>query len=100
VFLFERKGEKIEETIIVALNMVPVPLEKYRIPVDAEGEYRIALNTDDMIFGGSGFPTGPEGCHSFKALPEPWKGRPFHIQVNLPPLGGLYIMKNSETQQK
>ena len=93
VFLFQRKGEKIEEKIIVALNMVPVPLEKYRIPVDEPGKYGIVLNTDDMSFGGSGYPTGPEGTHSFPAHHESWKGRPYYIEVNLPPLSGLYIKR-------
>ncbi len=91
VFLFQRKGEKIEDKVIVVLNMVPVPLERYRVPVDDAGEYGIVLNTDDMSFGGSGYPTCMEGANSFTAQTGPWKGRPYFLEVNLPPLSGLYI---------
>jgi len=91
VFLFERKGETIEDKIIVALNMVPVPLEKYKIPVDDAGVYSISINTDDMDFGGSGYPVAPEGETTFTALAGPWKNRPYYIEVNLPPLSGIFL---------
>ena len=96
VFLFERKGMEKDDTVVVALNMVPVPLEKYRIPVDGPGEYTITLNTDDMNFGGSGYPTGPQGEKSFIAFKGPWIGRPCFIEISIPPLCALYIEKTAE----
>ena len=97
VFLFERRGRTKFEKVIVALNMVPVPLEKYRIPVDEPGRYSISLNTDDMKFGGSGYPTGADGEGVFFARKELWKGRNYYIEVCLPPLSGMYIEKLVDT---
>lgn len=91
VFLFQRKGERIEEKRIGAMNMVPVPLDRYRIPVDDRGDYRVAINTDDMRFGGSGYPILSEGETLIAAREGPWKGKPFYLELNLPPLSGLYI---------
>ena len=99
VFLFQRKGETINEKIIVALNMVPVPLEKYRIPVDEAGKYHITLNTDEMKYGGSGYPTGAQGEEVFVTQEGQWKGRPYYIEVCLPPLSGMYIEKIFEIEQ-
>ena len=93
VFLFQRVGETRDGKVIVALNMVPVPLKKYRIPVDEAGEYRISLNSDDMKFGGSGYPTGAVGEEVFLTQEGPWKDRPYYIEICLPPLSGMYIEK-------
>ena len=93
VFLFQRMGETNSDKVIVALNMVPVPLKKYRIPVDEAGEYRISLNTDDMKYGGSGYPTGAQGEEVFLTQTGPWKDRPYYIELCLPPLSGMYIEK-------
>ncbi len=91
VFLFQRKGETINDKVIVALNMVPVPLESYRIPVDDPGIYEVVINTDDMRFGGSGYPLSAGTGNSFVAEEGPYKNRRYYIHVNLPPLGGLYL---------
>jgi len=97
VFIFQRKGETIDEKVIVTLNMVPVPLERYRVPVDEPGEYFISLNTDDMKFGGSGYPTGADGEGVFLAQKGQWKGRGYYLEVCLPPLSGMYIEKRPKT---
>ena len=96
VFLFQRKGKTGSDKVIVALNMVPVPLQQYKIPVDEPGKYRISLNTDDMSFGGSGYPTGANEKGVFIAEEGQWKGRQFYISICLPPLSGMYIEKLSE----
>jgi 1,4-alpha-glucan branching enzyme len=86
------------DKVIVALNMVPVPLEKYKIPVDEPGKYKISLNTDDMSFGGSGYPTGSNEEGVFPTEEGQWKGRQFYISVCLPPLSGMYIEKLAEPE--
>lgn len=96
IFLFVRKGETIDEKVIVVLNMVPVPQEKYKIAVDFPGEYSITMNTDDMNFGGSGYPTNAEGSTTFTARKGPWMGRRYFIEINIPPLSGLFIERTEE----
>ncbi len=93
VIIFLRKGEKEEDRIYAVLNMVPVPLNKYKIPVVSHGRYVITMNTDDMSFGGSGYPVADDGADVFSTIKGEWKGRPYYLEVNLPPLCGLYIEK-------
>ena len=101
VFIYARKSPKPEENdIYVALNMVPQPLEEYKIPVYEAGTYRIVMNTDDMVHGGSGYPTGTDAKGCVVASDEPYNGKPYHITVNLPPLAGIYFMKVDEPKQK
>ncbi len=98
VFLFQRKGKTKSDKVIVALNMVPVPLQKYKIPVDEPGNYKVSLNTDDMCFGGSGYPTGANEEGVFATEEGQWKGRQFYISICLPPLSGMYIEKLAEPE--
>lgn len=94
VFIYARKSPKEKENdIYVVLNMVPQPLEEYMIPVYELGTYKILMNSDDMAFGGSGYPTGATVECLVEAVDEPYNGKPYHIKLNLPPLGGLYLMK-------
>ena len=93
VFVFKRKGVAGQEDIYVALNMVPVPLENYNIGVTEKGKYKILMNTDDMKYGGSGYPDGADEKGVFRTKDEGWNGKPYHISVNLPPLGGVYFKR-------
>lgn len=93
VFVFKRKGVAGQEDIYVALNMVPVPLENYNIGVTEKGKYKILMNTDDMKYGGSGYPDGSDEKGVFRTKDEGWNGKPYHISVNLPPLGGVYFKR-------
>ena len=79
--------------------MVPQPLEEYKIPVYELGTYKIVLNTDDMAFGGSGYPTGVSMEGTFEAIDEPFQGKPYHVKFNLPPLAGVYFMKVKDPEK-
>ena len=101
VFVYARKSpDEKENDIYVALNMVPQPLEEYKIPVYELGTYQIVLNTDDMAFGGSGYPTGVTLDGTFEAIDEEFQGKPYHVKFNLPPLAGVYFMKVKDPAQK
>jgi 1,4-alpha-glucan branching enzyme len=96
VFIFRRKGEEADRDVYVALNMIPVPLVRYRIPVADSGRYRIVLNSDDVCYGGSGYPSNDDGDRDFAAIEGDWKGKKYYVEVNLPPLAGVYIQKIRE----
>ena len=101
VFIYARKSpEPKENDIYVALNMVPQPLEEYKIPVYELGTYKIVMNTDDMAYGGSGYPTGVAADGTFEAVDEPYNGKPYHVKVNIPPLAGIYFMKVKDPKPK
>ena len=101
VFIYARKSpEPKENDIYVALNMVPQPLEDYKIPVYEPGIYKIVMNTDDMAYGGSGYPVSLTGETMFEAVEEEYNGKPYHIKLNLPPLAGIYFMKVKDAEPK
>ncbi len=100
VFIYKRAcPEEKYKDVYVALNMVPQPLEEYKIPVYEPGKYRIVLNTDDMAFGGSGYPTATDAEGCVEAIDEPYNGKPYHIKLNIPPLAGIYFMPLGEAKK-
>lgn len=103
VFIYKRacpepKGSNTD--IYVALNMVPQPLEGYKIPVYEAGTYKIVMNTDDMAFGGSGYPTGVDINGCVDTVEEEFNGKPYYLEINLPPLAGIYFKKVADPKPK
>ena len=76
-----------EQTLVVALNFTPVPRYRYRIGVPAPGRYRELLNSDSTYYGGSNIGNGGW----LQAEPLPWMGRPYSLEITLPPLAGLLL---------
>ncbi|HPE28097.1 MAG TPA: alpha amylase C-terminal domain-containing protein, partial [Saccharofermentans sp.] len=64
----------------------------YKIPVYDLGKYSIIVNTDSMIYGGSGYPSLPNGETYIEAIDEPYNGKPYHLKINIPPLAGMFLM--------
>jgi 1,4-alpha-glucan branching enzyme len=69
-------------------NLSPVPRQGYRIGLPVAGEWREALNTDAVDFGGSGVGNGG----AVWAVDEPWHGLPYSAEVTLPPLAVLWLL--------
>ncbi|NLI65220.1 MAG: 1,4-alpha-glucan branching protein GlgB [Tissierellia bacterium] len=88
IIAFERINKK-GEKLIAAFNFTPVERKKYPLGVDKPGVYRTIINSDSRRFGGK-----TARVRSYKAIKEPIHGRDYHIRVNLPPLGGLYLKIN------
>ena len=70
-------------------------LYRYNIQklLDRNNKNVCVMNTDDMAYGGSGYPVDVTGEALFEAVEEPYNGKPYHIKLNLPPLAGIYFMK-------
>ena len=79
-------------SVLVACNFTPVPRENYAVGVDVGGTWREVLNSDSALYGGSG--TGNMG--QVKAEPIPVHGRPYSVNLLLPPLGVLYFRPEGE----
>ncbi len=75
------------DVIVCAFNFTPVPRPGYRIGVPRGGFWAELLNSDAQAYAGSGW--GNLG--GVEAAEEPWHGRPFSIEVALPPLGAVYF---------
>ncbi len=84
-----RFGDKPEDDLIVICNFTPVPRPNYRVGVSFEGFWEECLNSDATEYGG-----GNQGSLGrVEASPVPAHGRPFSINVVLPPLGIVIFRK-------
>ncbi|MDB5349966.1 MAG: alpha,4-glucan:alpha,4-glucan 6-glycosyltransferase [Planctomycetota bacterium] len=91
VLAFLRRGRVPDDEVIVVCNFTPVVRHGYRIGVPSGGFYREILNTDSDAYGGSNV-----GNHGGSwARHEPHAGRPFHLELTIPPLGVLFLKKST-----
>ena len=90
VFTYYRKHRN--EYIVVVLNMTPVAYEKYEIGVPEAGYYEEILNSDDVKFGGSTYPSKEYFITREKKL----HGESNILKINIPAFGALIYrrMKN------
>ncbi len=88
VFAWLRRGGPEDRPVAVVCHFTPVPRPGYRIGLPFPGRWREVLNTDSMLYGGSG--VGNAGV--VEAVAEPWRGWPASALVVLPPLATLYFV--------
>ncbi|MBN1891209.1 MAG: 1,4-alpha-glucan branching protein GlgB [Clostridiales bacterium] len=100
VFIFRRMGDEPGRDIYVVLNMIPVPLIRYKIPIAEPGRYEVVLNSDSSCYGGSGYLTTDDGREELETKDGEWNGKPYYLEINLPPLCGLYIRKTLALEEK
>ncbi len=86
-----RLGPHERDTILCVLNFTPVPRANFKVGVPLAGFWKEILNSDSIFYGGSGL--GNFG--GVKSKDEPWHGRPFHIEITLPPLACLFFKIDS-----
>ncbi|GAB4030068.1 1,4-alpha-glucan branching protein GlgB [Spirosoma gilvum] len=87
VLTYCRKGENPDDTVLIVLNMTPIPRTHYRIGVPAPGSYKEIFNSDATEFYGSGV----LNTALIATEDQPWHARPQSIQLNLPPLGAVVV---------
>ncbi len=78
-----------ENSVISIFNFTPVPRKPYRIGVPEMGTYKVLLNSDSENFGGSGF----SDISKIEAEEISWSGKPYSIELDLPPLAGIVLQK-------
>lgn len=83
IFSFIRKGKKPNEFVVVVCNFTPVVYHDYKIGVPVDTRYVEILNSDDEAFGGS----GQVNKKSIQAMEGSYHGRPYHIEMTIPPFG-------------
>jgi 1,4-alpha-glucan branching enzyme len=82
-----RKGKRPKDVMLVACNFTPVPREKYRVGVPFGGWWKEVLNSDGQEYAGTGI--GNNG--GVTASPEEQHGRPFSLELTLPPLAAVFF---------
>jgi 1,4-alpha-glucan branching enzyme len=85
--LYECDTDATPDVCVVACNFTPVPRHNYRMGVPSEGRWEELLNSDAVLYGGSG--VGNLG--GVETTPVPSHGHPQSVNVVLPPLGVLVL---------
>ncbi|MGQ0678049.1 MAG: 1,4-alpha-glucan branching protein GlgB [Actinomycetota bacterium] len=91
VISFARSGKGTSGKIVVALNFTPAPRTSYRIGVPHPGEWLEIANSDATVYEGSG--VGNLGRVMAEDVPS--HGRPWSVNLTLPPLGCLFLKHQS-----
>jgi len=82
-----RKGRSPDDIVLVVLNFTPVPRFTYRVGAPRGGFWKEILNSDAREYGGSGH--GNLG--GVEATPIPSHGRPYSLNLTLPPLSAVFF---------
>ncbi len=88
VLAFRRMGSG--QQLVVVLNFTPEPRRGYRIGVPEAGAWRVLLNSDSHHYGGANI-----GAGEVHADPEAFHGLPCSLTLDLPPLAGLILARES-----
>ena len=84
-----RRGHRAEDWIVALFNWTPIVRTHYRVGVPEGGYYRELLNSDASTYGGSN--VGNHGGRDADDIPT--HGRPYSLELTLPPLGALFLKR-------
>ena len=92
VVLMRKSSSQPDQPVVVALNFTPLARYNYKVGVPYGGRWAEALNSDAILYGGSG--VGNMG--GVDAAPIPLHGRHWSVSLTLPPLGAVFLMRQPE----
>ncbi|MFC1870573.1 1,4-alpha-glucan branching protein GlgB [Chloroflexota bacterium] len=92
VISFIRKGRSTDDILLVICNFTPTTHFNYRVGVPRGGSWEERLNSDTLEYGGS----GQGNPKSLTAQEVPWHGRPFFLDIVLPPLAIVYFKSGKQ----
>jgi 1,4-alpha-glucan branching enzyme len=78
--------------LVAVINFAGTPHEHYRLALPVGGHWLEVLNTDSVLYGGSG--VGNLG--RIRSEEIPWSGHPYSAEVRIPPLGAVYFVPESQ----
>jgi 1,4-alpha-glucan branching enzyme len=82
-----RKGRSKDDAVVVACNFTPAPRSNYRVGAPGGGFWKELLNSDAPVYGGS----GQGNIGGVEAVPVPFHGQPYSLNLVIPPLGLLFL---------
>ncbi len=88
-----RRGHSVTDAIVIACNFTPVPRSSFRIGVPVAGRWDEILNSDSVLYGGS----GQGNLGGVRTDPVAAHGHFQSIHVTLPPLGILMFRSRPES---
>ena len=84
---FIRRSPSTGRELVCIGNFSPVTREHQRIGLPRAGEYRMLLNSDNEVYGGSGAGV----LRSINAEEHPFQGQQYSATLTLPPLATLWF---------
>lgn len=90
ILAFARRAPSSGESVLVVCNFTPVVRHGYRLGVPEPGTYVELFNSDAEALGGSNIVNTPR-----PSMDIPWHGQPHSIEMMVPPLGAVYLKKQS-----
>ena len=87
-----RRATDPDDAVIAVVNWTPVVREGYRLGVPAGGYYSELLNSDAAVYGGGNL--GNKGGLNTEAIPA--HGRSQSLCLTLPPLGAIFLKRQSQ----
>ncbi len=87
-------ADNFDDHLVIVMNATPNVYHGYEIGVPGEGIYEEILNSDKIIYGGSGQYNGAE----IFTFPEGRHNQPHHIKILIPPLGIAVFKMKKQTQ--
>mgnify|MGYP000279666031 CR=1 FL=1 len=90
ILSYLRRGKDTEDIVVVINNFTPSVRHHYRVGVPLKGNYKAILNGDDLKYGG----TGNFDIDTLEARESEWNGRPYHVELTVPPLCTLVLQPN------
>jgi len=86
ILAFIRHSKNKKEFVVCVYNFTPVFHREYVFGVPKAGTYETIFNSDSEHYGGSN-----KGLLSVESEPGEWHGHPHHINIEIPPLGGIMM---------
>ena len=83
-----RRGKDQRSVVIVICNFTPVVREPYRVGLPSPGTWRVAANSDESSYSGSGV----KPAEVLQAEDEHWQGRDWSAELTLPPLAMVALV--------
>ena len=93
VVAFMRFDAQKKETLIICCNFTPATLTKYRLGAPYAGIYREIFNSNSQYYGGTN--TGNKGSVASENIP--YHGKPYSINLVLPPLSTIIFKYQGRT---
>ena len=87
VSLMRKSRTRPDEVIVAVLNFTPIARQNYAVGVPSGGRWTEVLNSDAIIYSGSG--QGNMG--GVDAAPIRLHGRKWSVSLTLPPLGAVFL---------
>ncbi len=95
VIVFMRKGEKLEDSLVVVCNFTPEPRHSYRVGVATRGSWKEIFSSDNLKYNGSGLLNQA----LMNTSPVKYHGKDYSITFTLPPLAITVLKLHEEVKE-